>query len=192
MCKILIINGHPNKDSFCNALAESYLQGAKSTDNPVGVINLAELDFSLNLKYGYKKRTDLEPDLLDAWEKIKVADHLVFVYPNWWGTYPALLKGFIDRLFLPGFAFETTQEKLGWKKLLKGKTAHIMVTMDSPGFFYKLFLRSPGHNSMKKSILSFVGIKTKRISNFRIVKTSSSKQRKRWLKKAYLLGQRAT
>lgn len=191
MNSILIINGHPNKESFCNALADSYKQGAIYKNHKVEQLNLRELNFNPNLEFGYQKRTELEPDLLNAWEKIKEANHLVFVYPNWWGTYPALLKGFIDRLLLPGFAYKPIENSVRWNKLLKGKTAHIMVTMDSPGFFYKLFLRSPGHNSMKRSILSYVGIKTKRITNFRIVKTSTLKKRNAWLTKAYKLGVKA-
>lgn len=191
MKKILIINGHPNKNSLCTSLAESYFQGAKSKNTKCNIINLADLDFNLNLKQGYQKRTDLEPDLLKTWDKIKEANHLVFVYPNWWGTYPALLKGFIDRLFLPGFAFETYENSITWGKLLKGKTAHIMVTMDSPGFYYKLFLKSPGHNSMKKSILAFCGIKTTKTTNFRIVKSSTVQKRKKWIDKAFELGKKS-
>lgn len=191
MKNILIINGHPNKGSLCAALANEYKNGADSTNKNCEIVNLADLEFSLNLANGYQKRTDLEPDLLATWEKIQKADHMVFVYPNWWGTYPALLKGFIDRLFLPGFAFEPYENKMGWGKLLKGKTAHIMVTMDSPGFFYNLFLLSPGHTSMKKGILAFCGIKTTQTSNFRIVKSSTLEKRKKWLAKAFKMGQKA-
>jgi len=188
--KTLIINGHPNRNSLCTGLAESYLKGAITANGNCEIVYLSDLDFNLNLEQGYQKRTELEPDLLQTWDKIKAADHLVFVYPNWWGTYPALLKGFIDRLFLPGFAFEQYENSIKWGKLLKGKTAHIIVTMDSPGFFYKLFLKSPGHNSMKKSILGFCGIKTTKTSNFRVVKTATPEKRQKWIKKAYEMGRK--
>lgn len=191
MKKVLIINGHPNNESLCTSLANEYIKGAKSNNINVEQINLHSLEFNLNLQHGYQKRTNLEPDLLASWDKIKQADHIVFVYPNWWGTYPALLKGFIDRLFLPGFAYKPKENSFGWDKLLKGKTAHIMVTMDSPAFFYRLFLHSPGHNSMKRSILAFCGVKTVRTTNFRIVKSSTLKKREKWLAKAYKLGTKA-
>ena len=42
-----------------------------------------ELEFDPILRYGYQKRTELEPDLIATWEKIQMADHIVFVYPNW-------------------------------------------------------------------------------------------------------------
>ncbi|MDA3891951.1 MAG: NAD(P)H-dependent oxidoreductase [Salinivirgaceae bacterium] len=188
MKNTLIINGHPNKESFCTSLANKYYEGARQSEANCAIVNLSDLEFDPILRYGYEKRTELEPDLLETWDKIQKADHLVWVYPNWWGTYPALLKGFIDRLFLPGFAFEKYDNSIRWGKLLKGKTAHIIVTMDSPGFFYKFFLKSPGHNSMKRSILSFVGIKTTKTTNFRIVKTSTEEKRNKWLNKAFEYG----
>ena len=106
MNKILIINGHPDKESFNAALTEAYIKGASAQANTeVEVLYLADLTFDPILRYGYRKRTELEPDLLKAFELLKEADHTVWIYPTWWGGMPALLKGFIDRLFLPGFTF---------------------------------------------------------------------------------------
>ena len=104
--RILIINGHPNNDSFNFALAGSYKKGALRAGAEVQEIVIRDLTFNPNLKSGYQKRTELEPDLLAAWDKIKWADHLVWVHPVWWGGLPAVTKGFIDRVFLPGFAFQ--------------------------------------------------------------------------------------
>lgn len=188
MKNILIINGHPNPDSFCSALADAYFQGAKANNTSVAMLNLYQLKFNPVLEYGYQKRTPLEPDLENAFEMIKKANHIVIVYPNWWGTYPALLKGFIDRVFLPGFVFKSNQNVFKMEKLLKGKTAHLIITMDSPLIYYKWFLKSPGHNSMKKSVLAFCGVKTKKITNLFMVKTASDKKRDLWLKKVYNLG----
>jgi multimeric flavodoxin WrbA len=106
MKKILIINGHPDKESLCTEFAKSYKAGAEKSSADCTLINLIDLNFDPILYYGYRKRTELEPDLLKVQQDILNADHLVFVYPTWWGTYPALLKGFIDRVFLPKFAFE--------------------------------------------------------------------------------------
>lgn len=144
--------------------------------------------FELNLKQGYHKRTNLEPDLLKTWDQIKAADHLVFIYPNWWGTYPALLKGFIDRLFLPGFTFEYQEKSLLVKKLMKGKSASIIVTMDSPGFYYKYFLKKPGHNSMKKSVLKFCGFSPVKSKTFAPIKNSSEQKRAHWIKQVETMG----
>ncbi|MCT4579826.1 MAG: NAD(P)H-dependent oxidoreductase [Flavobacteriales bacterium] len=190
MKNIVIINGHPDPESFCHALAQEYQKGAQSTDANCELVNLSQLAFSPILKYGYRKRTELEPDLKHTWDLILAADHLVFVYPNWWGTYPALLKGFIDRLFLPGFAFEYQERSPFPKQLLTGKTARIIVTTDTPAWYYALVYRSPGHHSMKKSILGFCGIKRVKISTFGAIRNSTSAQRKSWLSKVEQLGRK--
>lgn len=191
MKNLLIINGHPNPDSLCSALANAYEDGANKENYSVKAIHLNALQFNPILEYGYQKRTTLEPDLIMAWEAIENADHIVFVYPNWWGTYPALLKGFIDRVFLPGFAFTPKENSSMWIKNLKGKTAHIMVTMDSPGWYYNLFLGAAGTKTFTKSILNFCGIKTKKVSYFRIVKSSTKQKREKWIKQAFTMGTKA-
>jgi NAD(P)H dehydrogenase (quinone) len=105
MQNVLIINGHPNADSFCHALAEAYQKGSASKGNHAALLHLGDLNFSLNLSHGYAHRTELEPDLVMAQEKILWANHIVIIHPVWWGSVPALLKGFFDRVLLPGFAF---------------------------------------------------------------------------------------
>ncbi len=190
MKKVLVINGHPDKESFCNSLAEKYKRGADSSGAECAIIDLTDLEFSPVLKYGYRKQTELEPDLKKAWGLIKKADHLVFVYPNWWGTYPALLKGFIDRLFLPELAFKYQTKNSFPKKLLTGKTARLIVTTDTPNWYYSLIYRKPGHNSMKKSILGFCGIKPVKITPLVYVTKSTDIQRKTWLEKIENLGRK--
>ncbi|MEZ4937273.1 MAG: NAD(P)H-dependent oxidoreductase [Crocinitomicaceae bacterium] len=186
--KILIINGHPDPESLCSSLAKQYKKGADQVGANCELVNLTDLEFSPVLSYGYRKRTELEPDLLRVWEQIQEAEHLVFVYPNWWGTYPALLKGFFDRLFLPGFAFEYQEKSPLPKKLLKGKTARLLVTTDTPDWFYSLVFKRPGHNSMKRSILGFCGIKPVKIKTFGPVRNSKSDQIQKWLDQAETLG----
>ena len=86
--KILVINGHPDPQSYCKALSESYTEGVRKSGGTVEMIDLSEIEFNPNLRYGYRQRTELEPDLLKAQELIRWADHLVFVYPTWWGRCP--------------------------------------------------------------------------------------------------------
>jgi len=188
MKKILIINGHPNAESFNFALTESYKNGAIASGATVETITIANLNFNPNLKFGYQKRTDLEPDLVESWEKIKRADHLVWVHPVWWGGLPAITKGFIDRLFLPGMAFQYRENSVWWDKLLKGKTAHIITTLDQPGWYYRLAFGRPSVNQLKKSTLEFCGVKPIKVSYIGIVKTAAEDQRKKWLEKVYDLG----
>ncbi len=188
MKKVLIINAHPNKESFCNAIAEAYKKGALANGYEVKEIIIRELDFNPNLQYGFQKKTVLEPDLLDSWEKIKWADHLVWVHPVWWGGLPAIAKGFIDRIFLPGFAFQYRENSVWWDKLLKGKTARIITTLDQPGWFYRLAFGRPSVNQLKKSTLEFCGIKPVKITYLGPIKNSNPDDRYEWLKKIEQIG----
>jgi len=188
MKNILIINGHPNKDSINFALAEAYCKGAEDSGANVSLIHIAELVFNPNLAFGYRQRTELEPDLLLSLEKIKTADHLVWIHPVWWGGMPAIMKGFIDRLFLPGIAFQYRENSVWWDKLLKGKTARIITTLDQPSWYYRLFFGRPSVNQLKKSVLQFCGVKPVKVSYIGIVKKSTENQRLEWLNEAFILG----
>lgn len=190
MKKILIINGHPNKDSFNFGIVAAYKKGALASQAEVKEIVVSELLFNPNLKFGYQKRTDLEPDLIDAWEKITWADHLVWVHPVWWGGLPAITKGFIDRLFLPGFAFQYKENSVMIEKLLKGKTAHIITTLDQPSWYYRLFFGRPSVNQLKKSVLEFCGVKPVKLTYIGIVRNSKEEARKKWLDKVENLGKK--
>ena len=175
---ILVILGHPDADSFCGALATAYIQGAKRADAEVRELRVGNLTFDPVLWKGYHQIQPLEPDLAEAQNLIEWARHLVFVYPTWWGAIPALLKGFIDRTFLPGFAFKYRENSPLWDKLLTGRTAHLIVTMDTPPWYYRWIFRQPGHNQMKRTILGFCGIKVVKISRFGPIKGSSPEKRR--------------
>ncbi len=186
--KILIINGHPNKESFNYGIASAYAEAAISSGAAIRQINIGALDFNPNLQYGYQQRMPLEPDLVDAWEAIQWADHLVWVHPVWWGGLPAITKGFIDRLFLPGLAFQYRENSPFWDKLLKGKTAHIITSLDQPGWYYRLIYGRPSVNQLRKSTLEFCGIKPVRVTYIGIVKTADNALRAGWLEKVSALG----
>jgi len=188
MKNILIINGHPDKESFSYGISSSYKLGAINSNAVVKEINIAELKFNPNLEFGYRKRTELEPDLLDAQEKIKWAEHLVWVYPVWWGSVPAIMKGFIDRVFLPGFAFKKKENSVWWDKYLTGKTARLICTLDQPAWYYKLVYGSPSHKAMKKLTMQFVGIKKVKITTIGPMRLSKEEFRNKWLLKIQNLG----
>ena len=187
--KILVILGHPQKESLCGALAEEYAAGAIVAGGEVRSLALGNLAFDPILWNGYKEIQPLEPDLVKAQELITWADHLVFVYPNWWGSMPALMKGFFDRTLLPNFAFKYRQDSPMWDKFLANRTAQLLVTMDTPSWFYRWVFKMPGHEQMKRTILGFCGIKVVKITEFAIVKKSSLDQRQKWLAIAKKLGE---
>lgn len=189
MKKILIIDGHPNENSLCYALAEAYITGALETGAEVKKFRIADLDFNPNLRFGYQQRTELEPDLLAAFDLLQWADHWVWVHPVWWNGIPALMKGFIDRLFLPGFTYEPVVGSLRVKPLMKGKTAHIIATLDQPSWYYRLVSRAPSEYQMKES-LKLCGIKPIKITYIGIVKGAALTQRIKWLDQLKHLGKK--
>lgn len=189
---ILVILGHPDINSFCGSLAKAYIDSARTNGSEIRQLQLGELKFDPVLWRGYNKIQELEPDLVKAQEHIQWSNHMVFVYPNWWGTMPALMKGFFDRVFLPGFAFKYRDNNSQLPdKLLSGRTAHLMVTMDTPPWYYRWIYHMPGHNEMKRTILGFCGIKVVKISEFAQIKGSSQHKREKWIVLAKELGSEA-
>jgi NAD(P)H dehydrogenase (quinone) len=188
MKKVLIIQGHPDKESYCYALAGAYQYAAQKAGAEVKVINTGELDFNPNLSFGYRKRTQLEPCLEEAQTGILWADHIVMVFPVWWGMVPAVLKGFLDRVFLPGFAFQKRPNSVWWDKLLTGKTARIITTMDQPGWYYYFIYGRPSTNAIKKLTLEFCGISPVKVTTIGPLRLSKDSFRKKYLQKVEALG----
>lgn len=186
--KIVVILGHPDKDSYCGALADEYSRAAKSSGAKVRQICLGDMQFDPILWKGYKVIQKLEPCLVQAQEDIKWADHIVFVYPIWWGVMPALMKGFIDRIFLPGFGFNFRKGSLFWDKHLRGKSARLIVTMNAPSIVYRLMLGAPGHKMMKTGVLGFCGVRPVRITEFNRIEAADHRKRERWLQIVRAIG----
>lgn len=128
MKKIFILVGHPNKETLSGHLADVYEENAKKAGHEVRRVNLGDIKFDPILHKGYKERQELEPDLLMVQENVKWAETFVIVFPTWWGDMPALLKGFIDRAWLPGFAYNMKPGSLFWIRRLIGKRARLIIT----------------------------------------------------------------
>jgi NAD(P)H dehydrogenase (quinone) len=189
MKKILVINAHPNAESFNHALVEAYVSGAKKAGAEVKTLTIAELDFNPSLQFGYQKRMELEPDLIHTQELILWAEHLVWIHPVWWGGLPAVAKGFIDRVFLPGFAFKYRENSVWWDKLLAGRTARIITTLDQPSFYYRLAFGRPSVNQLKKSTLQFCGIKPVKVTYVGPIRLSKEEFRVKMIQKITTLGE---
>ena len=183
--KILVILGQPQRQSYGGALAQAYVDGAREAGAEVKELYLGDIKFNACAAGG---PAELEPELRQAQEAIKWAEHLVFVYPIWWGTIPALLKGFIERTFIPGFAVNFRANSPLWDKLLVGRSARVIVTLNTPSWVYRWYFGRPGHNTMKKTILQFCGIKPVRITEIGPIKDSTDEKRKKWLQQVRLLG----
>lgn len=153
---VLLIDGHPDEGRFASHLLDIY-QAALPPEAKISRVNVRDLEFTPNLKHGYLKRTDWEPDITALAEKLDACDHAVFAFPMWWGSEPAMLKGLIDRLFLPGFTYQFHEGETLWEKMLEGRSADVIATMDTPPFFLRLLYRNPIINRWKGQVLGFVG-----------------------------------
>lgn len=187
---VLVILGHPRADSFCGALADAFCEGAHRAGVQQRRLDLSEMDFDTDLHRVSPNDQPLEEDLDRARELFLWADHLVIVYPTWWGTAPALLKGFLDRVMAPGFAFETCEGGIGYQGLLQGRSAQLITTMDTPPLVHRLLYREPGKNALARATLGFCGMRPVRSLVFGSVKQASADKRKAWLARAERQGRR--
>lgn len=182
----LVIYAHPDPQSFNHAIYEQVVRGLKDKGQSYDVINLYKEGFDPVLVHNReKKRSEMknDPELATYRRLVKEADHLIFIYPIWWFGMPAILKGFIDRVFASGFAY--TFNKNIPTGLLKGKSATVIYTLDSPGFYERLVRHHLEWQSVKGPILHFCGIRPVRRFVFSGVRTSSEQKRKKWLEKIY-------
>jgi len=186
--KLFIWVGHPRADSFSHALADAYQRGAESQGAEVRRMNLHDMQFDLDLTYGYKQRKEHEPCLTEFLENTKWADHLAWAHPLWWGGMPAKMQAVIDRTFLPGITFDYHEHDSWWDKLLKGRTADVMVTADTPGFFIKWMYGNPHKHRITKQILGFTGVKTTSYTHFAPIKKTPGAKLKTWTDRAYKIG----
>lgn len=192
---ILIIIGHPDPDPkrLCRALAAAYAEGARSAGHHVRLIDVATLDFPLLRTMEEFGQRSVPVTLEDAAEAIKDAEHIVFVFPLWLGTMPALLKGFLEQVMRPGVAFAYPEPGKGGfaKTLLKGKSGRVVVTMGMPAFFYRLWYLGHGIAGMRRNILNFVGISPVRETLLGMVEAASDAKRRRWIAAMDAMGKKA-
>ena len=190
--RILIIDGHPdpNAERYVHALSKAYFDGAKSNGHEVRSIIVSELDFPLlRASADYQSGTPPET-IVRCQQNVLWADHVVILFPLWLGSMPALLKGFLEQILRPGFAFEHS-EGLGLpRRLLSGKTARIIVTMGMPSLFYRWYFRSHSLKSLQRNILRFSGFRPVRASIVGMVESMSQAGRGEWLDRVQELGRR--
>lgn len=166
---ILLIDGHPDEGRFSSHLLDIY-QAALPEGTEITRVNVRDMVFTPNLKRGYLKRTDWEPDIQSLAEKFDACDHAVFAFPMWWGAEPAKLKGLIDRLFLPGFMYQFQEDGPLWDKYLEGRSADVIATMDTPPFFLRLLYGNSIIKRWKGQVLGFVGFKPVRFLACGVIK----------------------
>ena len=191
--RIAIIQGHPDPSGnhFCHALAEAYVRGATDAGHLVQTIDVARLEFPL-LRRAVDWQDAAPPSSIRApQETIAWAEHLVIFFPLWQGDMPALLKGFFEQALRPGFALGKAAPGRLPKKLLKGKSARIVVTMGMPAFFYRLYYRAHSVKSLKRNILELCGVRPVSTNLIGTVDSEALGKRELWLAKLAMLGRDA-
>ncbi len=186
---ILVLCGHPDKESFSGTMADHYQAGAEDAGHVVQRVNIGELNFDPILHKGYKEIQQLEPDLRDLQEKFLWANHIVIIYPNWWCTMPAILKGLFDRFWLPGFAFNFNKQTKQIEKHLKGRTGRVIILSGSHSPFKTWWQFGDFTNEIQYGIMEFAGIRTG-VSAFGPCEKVDDKTREKWVKEVEVMGKK--
>jgi putative NADPH-quinone reductase len=191
MSRIMVVVGHPQHNTFCEALGKAYVAGAQAAGHSASLFLLGQMSFDPVLREGYRKTQTLEPDLANAYAVLSSCDHLVLIFPLWCGDMPALLKGFIERILQPDLvAREDSESAMNWH-IFERKSARIVMTMGMPVSIYRWWYRGHALKLLTRNILHFIGIKPVRSTLFGMIGTSKAEQRERWLAEMRELGGRA-
>lgn len=180
--KAMIIVGHPEAGSLAETLAEAYAEGWKSGGGETELVRLHSLAFDACASPRAMESEPESPALVEARSLLMASRHVAVFAPVWWGVYPAILHGFFSRLLVAGQAFRYNSDG-SWQRLLKGRTGRIVMTMDAPAFFQRIFYSDPGGNGLKRSIFWFCGIWPVKMTRFGRVLKSTPEQRAGWIAK---------
>ncbi|MFC2170059.1 NAD(P)H-dependent oxidoreductase, partial [Acidobacteriota bacterium] len=178
MRKILIVYSHPRENSLNHAIKEALLKGLKRSRAEVRAHDLYETGFNPILYDETQKKND--PEILRKQNDILWAEGIIFVSPVWWASVSAMLKGYFDRVFTEGFAFEYNPAGIP-VGLLENKKALLIGTCDTLAFLIKFSGAALGFKSVIKGILKFNGIKNSRFLLFGSVLRSNEEKRKEWI-----------
>ncbi len=175
---IYLLLAHPDTDSFNGQLADAYEKALLASGHKVCRQNIGEMQFDPILRKGYSVIQELEPDLIQAQENILWCDTWIIIYPVWWGSVPAILKGFLDRAILPGFGFKYHTNDPFWDKYLKGRSAHVIATSDAPAIYLWWQYGNSDIKTIKNATLEFCGIRPVKVTRITRVKYLDEKKRR--------------
>jgi putative NADPH-quinone reductase len=191
MSKVMVVIGHPQRNTFCEALGKAYADGARSGGHEVRLFILPDMTFDRNLRDGYPGALALVPEVGVAFGRLAARDHVVIVFPLWCGDMPALLKGFIERILQPDLiARQGSNNEMNWH-IFHDKSARIVMTMGMPVSIYRWWYRGHALKLLTRNILHFIGIKPVRSTLYGMIGMSKPEQRERWLAEMRQLGRAA-
>lgn len=195
--RILLVIGTPLPATLTHALAAAYAASARSHGAEVRVVDLAVdpiPDHPRTRDELRAPRTEadrpLDPEVARYLDDVRWAEHITIVHPQWWGTVPAALKAFIDRVFLSGATFRYRQGTRTWDRLLKGRTARVVMTMDSPRWWNRIVYRGAAEASLTRATLGYCGVTTVGVTRFTPVRFSEESSRRSWIDRMGALGRK--
>lgn len=174
---MLVIYAHPNKDGHCGEILRQIIAGLENKKTPYTLLDLYEMNYDPILhanEHSYSKHYEVSSETLRLQELFKNNDRFIFIYPTWWQSVPAILKGFFDKVFTPKFAFKYVNKFP--KGLLRGKAA-VISTSGGPIFYIKFFVGDKAIRVVTKNILGFCGIKAKGFHLGNAIKFDDSKKK---------------
>ena len=191
--RILILQGHPDAATrhFCHALAESYADAARAAGHEVRVLEIASIAFPLLKSKAEWDEGAVPSALKPAQQDIQWAQHLVIIYPLWLGGMPAVLKGFLEQVARPDFAVSRAVPNAMPRKLLKDRSARIVVTMGMPALIYRWYFGAHTLKALKRNILGFAGVAPIRETLIGSIESMKQAQRLNWLGRLTRMGSAA-
>ena len=186
---ILIINGHPHVgDHYVTALADAYERGAREAGFKVDRIDVAKLNVTpLQDPAEFYEASD-DPLTLDGQAKITAADHVVLLFPMWFGGLPAYTRAYIERLGGGGFFLSESEETEWPKAMMKGKSVRIVMTMGMPSAAYRMIFGSFSLRGLERSIFGISGFHPIRHTLIGMVEDMKDEGRRNWLSKMEEMG----
>lgn len=184
--RTVIVFNHPNEGSYCNAILQSVTKGLQNAHHEVDLMHLDNDGFNpamskADLK-AFMDHQPIDPLVIDYNERLKKADHLIFIFPIWWDIMPATTKGFVDRVLGPGVMYDHHPRGFGLIPLLKNlKSITIITTMNKPRILYSLLIGNLIRKVMLRSVFKTMGYKNLHWISFTSVKSVSQERRVKWL-----------
>lgn len=190
MKRILVINGHPDPapEHLCAALADAYARGATAAGHEVSRLDVGSLDFQMIRSLKDYQSADVTPDMRRAQNAVKHAQHLVLIFPIWFGSPPAVLKGFFEQLLRIGSSWSSPQAAIS--SVLTGKSARLIVTMGMPTPVFRFLLGGQGVAGLEKGLFLMTGVSPVRRTLLGGANAEAPARKAQWLALAEDLGRR--
>ena len=183
--KILVVLAHPGRGSFNHAIAGTVSRTLERAGHLVTLHDLYDERFPSNLPAEEILQDAVLPPVIEKHcVELSDSDGVVVIHPNWWGQPPAILKGWIDRVFRPGVAYSFQENDSGEgipKGLLRAHTALVFNTSNTPPVRDQEVFGDPLETIWKNCIFDLCGVKVFFRKMFSVVVVSTLEQRKRWL-----------